>query len=221
MSTARTDAHDLLLRSDIAGDVKTWDLSRTTVTVGGRTGQTLPPTRYPPPTVNQPEGHPISTNSPQSAAVQLVNGDFWGVYTVPHPDDPKRVALRWWRVRASKTNLIGHGILADPELSFFNPSIAVDAAGNIVIGCSGVSAKQFLSAYAIAGRVDGDKVVFNPAFQLIKAGTGERAKSIRWGDYTTTVADPAAPGVFWTFQPYAQDNGDWATEITQLTLAGR
>ena len=100
----------------------------------------------------------------------------------------------------------------------FLPSIAVDGNGNIAIGCAGASAKQFLTAYAIGGKIVNGKAVFDPSFQVVKAGLGVHAANGRWGDYTTTVADPTEPGTFWTFLPWAQANGDWATEIAKLAV---
>jgi len=210
----RSDVNDLYLRSDLKGDWGAWDLQRTPTLV-----EMQQKTRVTPPLLLQPEEKNISSNGAQPGPIRLIQGEFWLVHAVGHPDDPKRTAVRWWRIRASDNTVLGDGILADPNLSFFNASIAADKSGNVVIGASGVGTTQFLSAYAIAGRVGaGNRVTFDKAFTLLKAGQGVRPNSIRWGDYTTTVADPSEPGVFWTFQSYALSNGDWATEITQLKV---
>jgi hypothetical protein len=215
----RMAPHDLFIRSDISGDLAAWKLNRVATTVGDGPGQSLRKTGFPPMSVSQPGGHPAFTWGTRPAAtVQLVNGAFWLVHAVVHPDDGKRSALRWWHIRATDNAVLGEGILADPALSVFDASIAADAAGHVVIGCSGTGATQHLSAYAIAGRVSGDTVAFDPAFTLLKAGAGERKVDGRWGDYTTTGADPTAPGTFWTFQVIAQANGDWATQVTQVRV---
>jgi hypothetical protein len=148
----------------------------------------------------------------------LVKGEFWLVHAVAHPDDPKRTAIRWWRIRAADNAVLGDGILSDATLSLYVPSIALDTGGHIVIGCAGTSATQYLSAYAISGRVTGDKVEFDRSVTLLKAGAGEHTTSQRWGDFTTTVADPTVPGTFWTFLAAATAKGEWATQITQVIV---
>jgi hypothetical protein len=220
-SAERTSANDLFVRSDTAGDLAMWNLTRTATVVGDKPGQSLQKTLFPPLTVSQPDGEPSQTQGKQPAVVHLVNGEFWLVHTVRHADDAKRTALRWWRIRATDNAILDEGILSDPTLSFIQPSIAVDRAGHVVIASHGTSATQYLSAYALVGRTTGGKVVFNQAPTLLKAGEGVHGpKNSRWGDYSTTVADPSAPGTFWTFLAYAQKNGKWATEITQLTFTG-
>ena len=175
-------------------------------------------TTFPPISVNQPGGQPVFTLMQQPSALHLVNGEFWMVQGVVHPEDATRSAVRWWRIRASDNAILGEGILSDPTLSLLHPSIAVDRAGNVVIGCNATGGAQFLSAYAIAGRVTGSAVVFAPSFTLLKAGAGEHAADSRWGDFTTTVADPSATGTFWTFLVFADADGRWATQITQIKV---
>ncbi|MBE3072902.1 MAG: hypothetical protein IMZ67_08005 [Acidobacteria bacterium] len=190
--------------------------------MGDQPAQLLQKTVFPPITVSQPGGEPSQTQGKQPAVVHLINGEFWWVHTVRHPDDAGRTAVRWWRIRATDNAILGESILSDATLSFLQPSIAIDRAGHIVIGCHGTSATQHLSAYVFAGRIARGKVVFDPAAVLLKAGEGVHGpKTSRWGDFSTTVADPTAPGTFWTFLAYAQQNGQWATQITQVIVAGR
>jgi hypothetical protein len=217
---AREAPTDLFTRTDLGGDVARWKLDRTTTVIGDRPPHLLRKTDVPM-WITQPDAdHRMLTFAKRPATtVQLVNGEFWLVQAVSHPDDSTRSAIRWWRIRAADNAVLGDGVLADPTLSLFIPSIASDKQGRVVIGCAGTSATQFLSAYAIAGRVSGEKVGFDPAFTLVKAGSAAFTSSERWGDYTTTVADPSAPGTFWTFLVSAQKNGEWATQITEIVMA--
>jgi hypothetical protein len=219
---ARTANADLFVRTDLQSGPTKWTLDRTTTTIGTRPGQIFQKTDGPPLTVAQPEGRSVLTAGKRPGpSVPLVRGEFWMAHAVVHPADPKRSAIRWWRVRASDNTVLGEGVLADPALSLLIPSIAVDTEGHVLIGCAGTSATQFLSAYAISGRVSGNTVVFDPAFTLVKAGAGVFASNQRWGDYTTTAADPSAPGTFWTFLLTATAKGEWATQITQLIVADK
>jgi hypothetical protein len=214
----RTATNDLFMRSDLAGDLTTWKVDRVATTVGDKPGQLLKKIDVPM-FISQPGTHAILSFAKRPATnVQLFKGEFWLVQAVAHPDDPKRTAIRWWRIRATDNTVLGEGILSDPTLSLFMPSIAFDTRGHFVIGCAGTSATQPLSAYAISGRVAADKVTFDQTFTLLKAGAAEFAASERWGDYTTTVADPSTPGTFWTFLVAATAKGEWATQVTQLTV---
>ncbi|MBE3072020.1 MAG: hypothetical protein IMZ67_03515 [Acidobacteria bacterium] len=216
---ARLAPTDLFARTDLRSDVTAWTLDRATTVIGDRAPHLLLKTTVPM-EISQPDAdhRMLSFAKRPATTVQLVNGEFWLVHAASHPDDSTRSAIRWWRIRASDNAVLGEGVLADPTLSLFIPSIAVDRQGRVVIGCAGTSATQFLSAYAIAGRVSGEKVVFDSAVTLLKAGTSAFTSSVRWGDYTTTVVDPSSPGTFWTFLVSAQQNGEWATQITQLIV---
>jgi hypothetical protein len=212
-------SNDMVSRIEFVGDLATWQLEpKTVATIGEEPGQLLKKTKYAPLSLSQPGGTPVGSLMKQPSAVHLVRGEFWMAHSAAHPTDPTRSALRWWRIRASDNKVLGDGFLTDPTLNLILPSMAVDAQGNVVIACVGVSPTQPLSAYAIAGRASGDTVTFDPSFTLVKAGTGVSKANGRWGDYTTTVSDPDKPGVFWTFVPYTQASGEWATYIAQLTI---
>jgi hypothetical protein len=217
-SSEKTEKNEVMVRGDVTGDHEKWDLKRVTARVGDKPPNTLRKGLFPRPMLPQPEGKEVSSNGTTPPAVRLIKGEFWMVHATRHPDDDKRSVLRWWRIRASDNAVLGDGLLSDPELNLFLPSIAVDGNGNIAIGCVGASAKQFLSAYAIGGKIVNGRAVFDPSFQMVKAGLGVHAANGRWGDYTTTVADPTEPGTFWTFLPWAQANGEWATEIAKLAV---
>jgi hypothetical protein len=219
VSMGKVTTNDLLARIDLSGDRATWTLDRTTTVVGDKPGQLLQRTVYAPVSVAQPDGKPLFTNGPQHSAVHLVNGEFWQAHTVAVTADRKRVGVRWWRIRAADNTVLGEGLLSDADIDLTLASLSVDGRGNIVIACAGMSANQHPSIYVISGRLVGGKVVFDPSFTLVKAGEGDSTGGGRWGDFTTTVADPTAPGHFWLFQPWAQANGDWATQITHVRVA--
>jgi len=210
--------NDLFARIDLTGDLAKWTLDLAFTAVGGKPGQLLAQTRYPPNTLSQPGGETVFALGKQPSAVHLINGEFWEVHTISHPDDVKRSAFRWWRIRASDNAVLGQGVLSDPSLNMIMPSMAIDAKGHIVVVGTGLSDKTPLGVYALSGRVAGDSVTFDPAFQLVKAGAADSKSGGRWGDYTTTAADPDTPGTFWTFAAYPQANGDWATLIAQIIV---
>jgi hypothetical protein len=217
-SRERSTENDLFARVDLVGDHAAWKLEPTVTIVGGKPGALLQRMPFPPPmTVPQPDGPPVGTGFSQPTVAYRSNGDFWMAHTAAHPDDKSRTAIRWWRIRASDSSVVGEGVIKHAELSMFMPSLAIDGKGRLLIVCAGTSTTQPLSVYAIAGTISDDKVSFDPEFTLVKAGTGSVASHGRWGDYFTTFADPARAGTFWAFTVYAAGT-QWATQITEITV---
>jgi hypothetical protein len=221
MSRNRSEEKGLFVRLELVPNAEATTFELKATHIGEQPGQALKKSGIPGNTVNQPGEGKAFTQLQQPATVQRVKGDLWLVQSVQNPSDSTRTAVRWVRFKAADNSVLGEGILADPSLSLLQPSIAVDPAGNIVIGAGGTSKDQFLSAYVTTGRVKGETVTFDPAFTLVKAGAGIHTKNNRWGDYTTTVVDPSVPGRFWTFLVYADANGDWASQIAEIILPAR
>ena len=67
--------------------------------------------------------------------------------------------------------MLENGTIADSSLSYYYPSIAVNASGDIVIGFSGSSTSTYASEYAVTGTFNGTTTTLGSP-QLIKAGTG-------------------------------------------------
>ncbi len=152
-------------------------------------------------------------------AVQ-VGGDIWAVNTV---DIAGRAAVRWYRINATTGLLTETGLITDPSLEYYFPSIAVNGSGVIVIGMSGSDASTFVSTYYAEGLLTGGVTsFFAPVQTRAGAGTYVRLDGIgrnRWGDYSATVLDPDDPSTFWTFQEFVSSTDQWAIQITQLSMA--
>jgi hypothetical protein len=130
-------------------------------------------------------------------------------------------AIAWTKIDETTNLVIQEGILSSPNFDYFQPSIAANANGDIVIGFtrSGFGSGGRLSDYAVVGSTFGDVTTFGDPFLLKSSSTSNYTQSGgRWGDYTTTVVDPSNPNVFWTFQEYATSSSAWATQITQITV---
>ena len=162
----------------------------------------------------------IETNDPRfGASVVVVDGNLWAVQTV---DIGGRAAVQWLRFNVSGTLLLESGIISDASLEYYFPSIAVNSSGDVVIGFSGSSANDYVSAFAVVGKLAGSTTTFGAPI-LLKAGAASYVKldgisRNRWGDYSATVVDPSNPLVFWTFQEYVSAANVWSTQITQITL---
>jgi len=104
------------------------------------------------------------------------------------------------------------------------PSIAVNANSDVLIGYSRFSASQYASAnYSFRQSCNAANTLQSDA--VLKAGEGPYYKigvssqKNRWGDYSSTVVDPANDLDMWTIQEYAatpagtganDGNGRWA-----------
>ena len=147
------------------------------------------------------------------------NGSFWSVQGT---EVDGRAAVQWLEIDTATDTVLQSGTIADPDLAFIYPSISVNDAGDVVIGFSGSSESQFVSAYAVVGATDAGVTTFgNP--MLLRAGvddyeTIDGVGRNRWGDYTATVLDPTDDGVFWVFQQYASGDDQWAIEATQIII---
>lgn len=150
----------------------------------------------------------------------LRSGSIWSVQTV---DNGGRAAIRWTEIDEATNTILQTGLIADPDLSFYFPSIAVTNS-RVVIGFSGSSATQFVSAYAIAGSTLSGVTTFASAPTLLYAGVDDYqlldgSGRNRWGDYSATMVDPSDPNTFWTFQEYVSADDEWSIRVVQLTFA--
>ena len=158
--------------------------------------------------------------------------NIWAVQAV---DISGRAGIEWSRfsLAGGTYSLAEHGTIADSSLSFFYPSIAVNATGQILVGFSGSSPSTYAGDYAVTGTFDGTTTTFGSP-QVIKAGTGPYFIDYgtgrnRWGDYSAVMLDPNDPNTFWSIQEWAStvgtvSNSTWSTQITafgvQQTVTG-
>jgi len=173
-----------------------------------------------PPKAAQPDGtrsvgtidHRISGHAYQIGNV---------IYTAHDTKVGDNVAIQWEKTDATTNLIIEQGILSDPNFDYFQPSIAANANGDIVIGFtrSGFGSGGNLSDFAVVGKLEGGVTTFGSPMLLMASAVGNyHYINSRWGDYSTTVVDPNNPNVFWTFQEYATGPNAWATQITQILV---
>ncbi len=185
----------------------------------------IPVTSYTnPPSGTQPTGFvPLHANDDRlGTSVILQNGSYWGVHSVQDPVTGN-VGAQWFEIDAVTRATLQDGIIGDSELDLLYPSIAVNDAGDVVIGFSGTGPNTFAGAYAIVGATDGAGLTTFGDIKLLRQGEAgyERIDSKgrnRWGDYSATVVDPIDPSRFWTFQTYALSEDQWAVRVTELNI---
>lgn len=186
--------------------------------------------------VPQPDGTTMlmANDARFSAKVFAVGGVLYAVHST---ELDGRIAVRWYRVRASDHALLEQGTIADTNLDLFFPSIAANPYGAVVICCNGASGDTFISCYAYAGQTVNGATTFGDKI-LLRSGVdnyhdlndilgdllGEPTPS-RWGDYSTLSVDAADPTQFWAIQLFPSDTdsegfdeGIWSTAITQIIV---
>jgi hypothetical protein len=119
-----------------------------------------------------------------------------------------RCGVFWCEIRVKDGTLLQEGFVDDTDRDYLVPSLAVDASGNIGMGCTVTSATEYPSVYVMMhAATDLPNTMRRPV--LAAHGTtifsGSRAGKfgIAWGNYNSTCVDPSAPTVLWTYQQYA------------------
>lgn len=205
--------------------VDTSNLIRTNILNPGSAGATLSSpttianTSFDPPTADQP-GTAANFNTGDrrfSANTVVSNGSLWAVHST---NVSGRTAVEWLRINPVTNTIIQSGVISDPSLSFFFPSIAVNEFDQVLIGFSGSGASTFGSSYYAFGETSGSTTTFSPVSQA-KAGSAQYqvldgSGRNRWGDYSATVVDPVNPSDFWTFQLFAPSTNNWQVQVSQL-----
>jgi hypothetical protein len=150
------------------------------------------------------------------------NGSLWAVHTVLNNG---RHALKWYEFMdlAGQFAIKQTGLIADPILEYFLPSIAVNDFGDVAIGFSGSSNATPVSAFLAVGDTQNGITSFDSPL-MTHAGTGAYtligAFTVpRWGMFSATTVDPANPYSFWTFQAFTQTGSNWAVGVTQVIVA--
>ncbi|RIL07333.1 MAG: hypothetical protein DCC71_03200 [Proteobacteria bacterium] len=153
-----------------------------------------------------------------TASVVRRGGSLWAVQGVALG---ARAAVRWLELDAATGALRQEGVLSDPELHLFFPSIAVNEHEQVVVGMSGSSASTFASAFAAVGERVGEAIEFGPLL-LVREGLADyervRGGRNRWGDYSATVVDPADARTFWTFQEFVAATDVWGVAAAAIRV---
>jgi hypothetical protein len=104
--------------------------------------------------------------------------------------------------------LLQEGFIDDPDCDYLVPSLAVDADGNIGLGCTRTSATEYPSAYVMMhAAADPPGTMRRPVLaakgKTIFSASRNTRFGIAWGNYHSTCVDPSDPTLLWTYQQYA------------------
>ena len=175
----------------------------------------------------------IQNNDSRIQNVVYRSGSLWTAHNAFLPNGAvTRTAVQWWEIDTSPTiTVLQFGRIDDSTGVMFYafPSIAVNAAGDALIGFSSFSANQYATA-SYAFRAAGDAAGTTRDVLNFKDGEATYFKTFtgtrnRWGDYSNTVVDPTNDTDFWTIQEYAEtppgDGFDrWGTWWARVSPSG-
>jgi hypothetical protein len=119
-----------------------------------------------------------------------------------------RWGVFWCEIRASDGALLQEGFVDAPDCDYLAPSLAVDANGNIGVGCTRTSSTECPSVCVLMHAAHDPKNTMRAPVVAAKGttvfSTNRPSKyGLAWGNYNTTCIDPSDPTLFWTYQEYA------------------
>ncbi|HSY19883.1 MAG TPA: hypothetical protein VK815_16185 [Candidatus Acidoferrales bacterium] len=161
-----------------------------------------------------------------SGAVKQVGGYIFMANTVTNTGSPK-CAVHWLVMNETNNAIIGEGIITSNNYDFYQPSIAANKGGKMLLGFNrsgSVTTTGDISIYAAVGTWSGAGASMGAPF-LIKQGTvsnfgvsGDKSP-YRWGDFSATMADPTDDNLFWTIQEIPASSTTWGTQMALISVA--
>ncbi len=147
-------------------------------------------------------------------------GKIWAVMTCSVGASGSGV--RWFEIDPTTRAVVSTGTISSAQRNYFEPGIAVNPRGDLVLVFNGASATEFPSLW-ISAHLATDAAGAFSAPSMLKAG--ESAYNVldglgrnRWGNHNTVVFDPNDAHVFWSFGSYARSSNRWGTWITKHEL---
>jgi hypothetical protein len=154
------------------------------------------------------------------------NGSLWATHHVSDPGTGRTV-VRWYEFAMGSWPASGQPALrqwgqidSGAGTYTFCPSIGVDSAGNAAITYVRSSAAQFITICRAVRRA-GDALGTTRPVRVVRASTTSFTLMDRWGDYSTTVPDPAEPCTFWGHHQWTTSPSDWRTWIARYDARPR
>ncbi len=157
----------------------------------------------------------VECDDPELHYAFVRNGTLWAVHTA---GDLGRGVVVIWQITGSTAKTI---LIEDPARDYGYPSLAVNRFGAALVGYAVFD--QSIYPSAAYRYIDPAGVVSDP----VVAKNGESWFSFtRWGDYTSTLVDPADDTSFWTLQEYGTpplgtSHITWGTWWTYVRIVPR
>src|SRR5262249_35453715 len=112
-------------------------------------------------------------------------------------------AIRWYEINEATNTVLQWGTISDPHHDYLYPSIAANAAGDVLIGFTATgdqSTTDFPGSWFVVGTTKSGVTTFGAPQRLLN-GAGNysivAAGSNRWGDFSAISVDPNDANAFW------------------------
>jgi hypothetical protein len=173
-----------------------------------------------------PPGRPEQPGTTQTAEIfgaRLWSATFRGgsLWTTHHVTDPAtgRTVVRWYEIAMGAWPASGQPVLrqwgqidSGGDLYTYCPSIGVDAQGNVAVSYVRSGPEDYITICRALRRAgDTPGALREPA--VVRASTASFTVLERWGDYSTTQADPAESCTFWGHHMWTTSASDWRTWV--------
>jgi hypothetical protein len=137
-----------------------------------------------------------------------------------------RPGILWYEVRIEDGALLQEGFVDSPDYDYLYPSIAVDNRGNIGIGCTRTSEKEYPSVCVMMHAAGDPAGTMRSPVVAVKGTTAYQYSGVtamNFSNYSTTCIDPSNGNLLWTFQGYANSNVDrqWCTAWAAFRLEAK
>jgi hypothetical protein len=155
------------------------------------------------------------------------NGFLYGVAEIK-PIGSSVPAVHWFKIDVSNPNaptLVAQGDITGAAIgtnvATFNGSIAVDAAGDVIINFTASGPNMYPGDYYVYQRGSDPPGSFS-APTLYQASTGffnsgNGASVQPWGNYSSATLDPNNPNSFWISNEYVANNW-WQTSVAKVAI---
>jgi hypothetical protein len=197
------------------GTYRLWSLEGSKLSLVGGAPKVNPLGRWTTPspgnTLPQEHGGGIDSGDSRVGNAVFRAGHIYYVQTIGGTQS-EHSSVQWVELDTDG-NFVQGGRIEDPGANPFNggksyafPSIAVNAAGDVIVGFSEFESDDFVDA-AYAYRESGDPPNTIRAPVTLKEGEGfynkYRSGRNRWGDYSSSQVDPVDDSL-WTLEEYAR-----------------
>ncbi|WP_217578664.1 Ig-like domain-containing protein [Mesorhizobium sp. GbtcB19] len=152
-------------------------------------------------------GFLYGTNEVQSPGSSVPNV-HWFKIDVSNPANP---------VLAAQGTISGDAI--GTNVATFNGSIAVDAAGDVIINFNASGPNMLPSDYYVLGKTDNLSFGFTTPVLYQASSQPFALDTNRWGANSSAVVDPNNPNTFWISSEYIANNW-WQTAVAQVAVQG-
>jgi hypothetical protein len=141
-------------------------------------------------------------------------------------------AIRWYEIDESTNTLLQSGTISDPHHDYLFPSIAANAAGDVVIGCTATgdsTTSDYPGSWYVTGTTTGGVTTFGTP-QVLRNGSSNysivASGRNRWGDFSAVSVDPNNPNAFWIADEAAVPGNPafttrtqvWGTQMSELVF---